>query len=148
MENIVIRKAIPEDVQEVYRFVCELEGLIFDPVLFQQHYLQHIANKDYYYLVAEADDELLGFISCHGQFLLHHMAMVYEIQELYVDKDYRHKGVGKLLLEHLQTLLAANDYDMLEVAAGMQRVQAHEFYRRNGFSQSHYKFTKKGKASD
>lgn len=141
---MIVRKATPEDFQEVYRFVCELEEIIFDPGLFQQYYLQNISNKDYHYLVAEANDELTGYLSCHGQVLLHHLGMVYEIQELYVDKEYRKQGVGRQLIDHLISILDKEYYDMLEVASDIARVQAHEFYRKYGFNQSHYKFTKKG----
>lgn len=142
--NIIIRPAIPEDVQEVYRFVCELEEIIFDTDLFYQYYMANISKPDHHYLVAVIDDEPAGFISCHGQVLLHHLGKVYEIQELYVDKAHRGKGIGKLLTEHLIRILDNEPYDMLEVASGFRRTEAHEFYKRIGFSQSHYKFTKKG----
>lgn len=145
--DIKVRAATPEDVQEVYRFVCELEEIIFDTDKFYQYYFENICKQDHHYLVAETGEDLVGYISCHGQVLLHHLGKVYEIQELYVDKEYRDKGIGRLLIDSLIGVLDKEEYDMLEVASGMKRVASHAFYRHCGFDQSHYKFTRKGNTS-
>lgn len=142
MAAISIRKATPEDVDSIYHFVCKLEDKVFDKSLFHPYYLENIRRKDYYYLVATNDAQPIGYLSCHGQLLLHHMNYVYEIQELFVEAEYRGMGIGKLLIEHLEMLLQDKDYDMLEVASNMKRTASHEFYKASGFSQSHYKFTK------
>lgn len=140
--NITIRRAGEQDAETIYRFVCELEEMIFDPNLFYKYYLHNIGNSHNVYLVAEADEEVIGYIACHGQILLHHMNWVYEIHELYVDAAYRGKGLGKVLLTQLEAVLAKEEYDTLEVASNLKRERAHAFYRDNGFEQSHYKFIK------
>ncbi|MCB0697378.1 MAG: GNAT family N-acetyltransferase [Chitinophagaceae bacterium] len=143
MSNIQIRKATAADVDNVYRFVCELEDMVFDRVLFGEYYTENIGNSKYHYLLAIDNGVPVGYLSCHGQLLLHHLNYVYEIQELFVDTAYRGKGIGKLLVAHLEGILADKEYDMLEVASGFRRTESHEFYKAAGFGQTHYKFTKK-----
>jgi PhnO protein len=144
MDKLVIRYAAAKDVEEVYRFVCELEETIFDPQQFQQYYLQNIGKENHHYLIALVNDEAVGYLSCHGQLLLHHMGMAYEIQELYVDKNWRSKGIGKQLLNALETILAKKPYDILELTSRLHRKDAHRFYEKHGFTNTHLKFTKKG----
>src|SRR4051812_16393111 len=96
--NIRVRHAGANDVEEVYRFVCDLEETIFDPQAFHQYFLYNIEDPKNIYLVAVDEEEVIGYLSCHGQLLLHHMNWVYEIQELFVDKPYRGNGVGKMLV--------------------------------------------------
>ena len=86
------------------------------------------------------NDKPVGYISCHGQILLHHCGLVYEIQEMYVLPEYRSKGVGKILLNALLERLSNENYVLLEVASNMKRVDAHRFYEANGFLKTTYKF--------
>jgi PhnO protein len=141
MNELTVRYAAPADAEHVYRFVCLLEDMNFDRQLFEQYYLRNISHPEYYYLLAVDGDKPVGYLSCHGQLLLHHLNYVYEIQELFVDNDYRGKGIGRILIEHLCQLLKDKDYDMLEVACGFKRPESHLFYEQVGFSRTHYKFT-------
>jgi PhnO protein len=137
-----IRRALPEDVNTVHQLLCELEDRIFELAPFSDRYIRNLASPDHIYLVAEEDHELLGLLTCHGQNLLHHLGITYEIQELIVRDQARSKGIGKALLDQLEMELKDKDYEMLEVASNMRRERAHAFYLREGFIRSHYKFTK------
>jgi (aminoalkyl)phosphonate N-acetyltransferase len=141
--NITIRRATEADAEVIYRFVCELEEMIFDPAIFFKCYMYNIGNPKNIYLVAETEEEVIGYISCHGQLLLHHMNWVYEIQEAYVDKAYRNKGIGKVLLQQLEAALSNEQYDTVEVTSNIKRTEAHEFYKNNGYHHTHFKFTKR-----
>ena len=140
--NISIRQAVPEDVTSIYLFVNELEETVFDQAAFSAHYYHNLQQPYVHYLVAEDEGKVIGFISCHGQILLHHNGLVYEIQEMFVAKEYRSKGVGALLLKSLEERLAGEDYKLLEVTSNIRRKDTHRFYLNNGFSQTHLKFTK------
>ncbi len=140
---IHIRKAKAEDSNTVYSFISELEDEAFNPVLFDKHYKENLNNANHIYLVAEENNVVIGFLSCHGQILLHHNGLAFEIQEVFVDKEHRNRGVGKLLLEKLEKELKPFDPKVLEVTSNKQRTGAHTFYEQNGFVRSHYKFTKK-----
>lgn len=141
MAELTIRYATAADAEQVYQFVCLLEDMQFDRQLFEQYYLQNISHPEYHYLLAVDGERPVGYLSCHGQLLLHHLGYVYEIQELYVDATQRDKGIGRLLIDHLREQLKDKDYDMLEVACGFKRPESHVFYEQVGFSRTHYKFT-------
>lgn len=138
-----IRAASRSDAEVIFRFICglkEKDDLNFE--VFKELFLKNLANPDVIYLVADHKGQRVGFISCHGQILLHHMGIVFEIQELYVNEAHRSMGIGKLLLQSLESKLETLSYTSLEVTSNKKRISAHKFYADNGFSQSHLKFTK------
>jgi PhnO protein len=142
---MLVRTANAEDVQYIHGFVCELEDEIFDFDLFKEYYLQNISTPAYIYLVVADNDKPVGYISCHGQVLLHHLGLVYEIQELFVLPGYRGRGVGTLLLNALEEKISEQPHELLEVASNMRRKEAHAFYLNNGFECTSYKFKKQQK---
>ena len=138
-----IRAAAPDDVTDVYHLVCKLEELILDPDVFKKIYTHNLARNENIYLVAvNEQDEAIGFLSCHGQMLLHHCAWVFEVQEFFVDDEYRSQGTGKMLMDALETILKKNGQRNLELTSNTRRLNAHRFYEKNGFIRSHFKFTK------
>ena len=145
--SIQIRPANVEDVQIIHAFVSELEEMEFDFETFYRHFLHNISDTNNIYLVAEwqepdKQNEMAGYLSCHGQLLLHHGGMVYEIQEMFVRKDFRSKGIGQLLIGALEERLNNRECLSLEVTTNQKRLATQEFYSRNGFVKTHVKFTK------
>lgn len=138
-----IRLATIADLPSIYAFICDLEEQTFDFDLFQQYYRQNISEKNNIYLVAVDGNQLpVGYISCHGQLLLHHLGMVYEIQEMFVDPLHRGQGIGHQLIEALETRLRDRECRSLEVTTNAKRASTQEFYAACGFAKSHVKFTK------
>ncbi len=144
--EFLIRAAETSDSNKIFEFLCELEDKVFDYQEFYLNYRNNIFFNNNVYLVAtDKKDEVVGYISCHGQTLLHHGGMVYEIQEMFVIKKYRRQGIGKLLMAALEERLAKRDYQSLEVTTNAARVESPEFYRKYGFEQTHIKFTRSKK---
>ncbi len=140
--QVAIRPAASADVQSIYTFICDLEEQTFDFELFSQYFLQNISAKNNIYLVAIENDKTIGYISCHGQLLLHHLGMVYEIQEMFVDPDHRGKGIGHQLINTLETHLRDRECCSLEVTTNAKRTATQAFYTACGFNKTHLKFTK------
>ena len=140
--EISIRSAIGTDLLSIYHFISELENESFSIHSFTEYYLQNISNSHFIYLIAEnTEKEIIGYISCHGQILLHHCGWVFEIQELYVKKEFRGTGVGKELVTKLFSLVELRDYKSFEVTANISRMSTHLFYLQSGFIETHKKFT-------
>ncbi len=137
--NIVTREATTADVNAVYEFVCGLENEAFDMATFAAFFYGNLDKHHYHYLIAIEENRAIGFISCHGQVLLHHCGLVYEIQEMYVLPKYRSKGIGKMLLHALLDRIKDDNYVLLEVCSSFKRVDAHRFYEANGFVKTTYK---------
>ena len=141
VEQLTIRLVRSEDILDIYSMVCDLENCKFDRAVFKSIYQKNIASDNNVYLIAIVDSIAIGFLSCHGQHLLHHEGMVYEIHEMYVDQTFRNRGVGKAMLLELKKILERKNCKSLEVTSNMNRTKAHQFYMNNGFSHTHYKFT-------
>src|ERR1700722_6530141 len=124
-----IRPAKNHDAKKIFQFLCELEESLFDQQEFDLNYQSCLSATINIYLVATNDNnDPVGYISCHGQLVLHHGGMVYEIQELFVEKKYRNKGVGKLLLKALEENLSKRESRSLEVSTTKWRVETRKFY--------------------
>jgi PhnO protein len=95
-----------------------------------------------YLVAANNSGEAIGFLSCHGQKLLHHAGSVYEIQELYVARNFRGTGIGKALMTFLEERLNNAGFQSLEVSANAKRTDAKKFYVKMGFEPTHIKLVK------
>lgn len=139
--TINIRKIEPKDLDFIYNSICKLEDELFDFIQFQEIFLENINNPNFHYFLAENNLEKIGFISFHIQNLLHHCGRVGEIQEFFVDYNFRKKGIGKLLID--QVFLIANDFQLksIEVTSGKKRIENVAVYEHLGFNFSHNKFT-------
>jgi PhnO protein len=136
-----IRFAIPDDFEAVYAFINELEDEIMDVQIQKKIFTQNLSNPDIVYLLAFSDGKSIGFLSLHIQNLLHHGAPIGEIQEMYVSKEARSLGVGKLLVDEIKRIAKQRQIPQLEVTSGFKREDAHRFYEREGFAHTHKKFT-------
>ncbi|MFZ6013054.1 MAG: GNAT family N-acetyltransferase [Bacteroidota bacterium] len=131
------------DFSSVFEFVCELEETKFDRDTLRRIFEYNISKECHIYLVAVANEEVAGYVSCHGQQLLHHGGWIYEIQEMFVRSEQRSSGIGKLLMHELKRRAREKGALQLEVTANNSRVATHEFYAREKFHFTHKKFVLK-----
>ena len=138
-----IRPAAPADLPTVYMYLCDLEEMLLDYEPFKAVYERNLTNSAIGYWLAEAGDVPVGFLSCHVQPLLHHAGLVAEIQELYVLPDWRGRGVGQQLIDHVAVIGRREGWVNLEVTTNRRRVRTHAFYERIGFTNTSLKFVRK-----
>lgn len=139
--NINIRKIQIQDLDFVYKSICELENEVFDFETFKAIFIENISNPNYLYLIAESENESLGFITFHIQNLLHHCGLVGEIQEFFIAKNHRGKGVGRKLIDGIVRYSEQNNLKSIEVTTNKKRVENVAIYESLGFTLSHNKFT-------
>jgi len=65
------------------------------------------------------------------------------VDDLVTDESHRSKGVGKLLLQHLEHQAQDADCHALTLDSGVQRASAHQFYFREGMHIASFCFKKK-----
>jgi PhnO protein len=140
--NITILTADVKDALVVHQLINALEETNTNFKAFEDIYLHNLQKTTVIYFVAKVNDTVVGFISAHGQLLLHHLGYVYEIQELYVLDDYRGFGIGKALVSKIERVVKDKHAVSLEVTTQKKRTKAHEFYNKNEFIGTHFKFTK------
>lgn len=139
--NLQIRKIQTQDLDFVYKSICELENEELDFEVFAAIFNENIANPNNLYLIAENENEGLGFISFHTQNLLHHCGRVGEIQEFFINENHRGKGIGRQLIEKIMQYAKECKLKSIEVTTNKRRVENVLIYENLGFALSHNKFT-------
>lgn len=140
--RLVIRHAVEEDLDVIYDMVCQLENQQLDKIAFSKVYMRNLRNPDIDYFLADIEEKSVGMISCHIQGLLHHAALVAEIQEMFVCADYRSQGIGEILMTRIVQHAVLKGAIQLEVTSRATRVAAHRFYEREDFLKSHVKLVR------
>jgi len=140
--SITIRRASTTDREVIYNMICSLENMILDWPGFDAAFDRNIANPSIHYFLAELERKPIGMVSCHIQPLLHHAALVSEIQEMYVEPQYRSQQIGKALMEHVTRFAKGEGAIQMEVTSRATREHAHRFYQREGFEKSHVKLVR------
>ena len=128
MPDCTLRPATADDAQIVYALICELKQAEFDHQAFHAGYLANLQDHNMRYL--------------HMQFHLHHARWIGEIQELVVMPQVRGLKVGSQLLAWAEGVAREAGAELTELSTSVKRTDAHRFYVREGYTQSHFRFTK------
>lgn len=142
-KDILIRKAQFADVSSVYLLICELEEKELPRDYFEQTFRNNLESPLVHYWVAMESSKVIGFISLHEQFLLHHGKPTAEIQELIITSNYRGRGIGEMMLARVLEIAQFKGLEEVELTSNNMRTRAHEFYKSNGFAASHQKLVYK-----
>ena len=141
--NYKIRPATLADQETIYHFICHLEEISFERESFMDRFKHNLGRQENIYLVATNEvEEPIGFISAQGQSVLHQEGRIFEIQELYVARNWRGLGIGKLLIESLQEKLHKTKAGGLEVSTHAKRTEVRRFFSKMGFTANHIKLLK------
>jgi Acetyltransferase, GNAT family len=142
MPECVLRPATADDAQIVYALICELKQAEFDREAFRAGFLANLQDRNMHYQLAGLNGEIVGMIGLHLQFHLHHARWIGEIQELVVMPQARGLKVGSQLLAWAEDAARQAGAELTELSTSVKRVDAHRFYVREGYAQSHFRFTK------
>ena len=142
MPDCQLRPATADDAPIVYALICELKQAEFDHQAFHAGYLANLQDHNMRYQLAELDGKIIGMIGLHMQFHLHHARWIGEIQELVVMPQARGLKVGSQLLAWAEEIARQAGAELTELSTSVKRVDAHRFYVREGYTQSHFRFTK------
>jgi GNAT superfamily N-acetyltransferase len=93
-------------------------------------------------LVADIDGSVVGLASAYVRPLIHHDAGFARIACLIVDEAWRDRGVGRTLVEAVETWAREQNCEVAEVTSGNQRLDAHRFYEGLGYAEKRKRFVK------
>ena len=137
-----VREAGADDVQEVASAVesllAELGGRRPDRAALEAE-VQALLDDPQggSVLVAEADGRLVGMLSASWQRAIHVPGVYATIQDLWVEGDWRSRGVGAELVEAIASQARSRGVSRLEVGLPRETFAAiastESFYSRNGF---------------
>lgn len=55
------------------------------------------------------------------------------IDQLAVDENYRHEGIGTKLIDYIKSYVKENDFDVLEICVRAENDNAYKLYEKSGF---------------
>ena len=140
--NIKIRKATQADSSIIYHFICFLEEYSFDEKQFRENYAEGLEDDNNLFLIAELEGEVIGFLSACRLLALHRGGITYQIQELFITRAYREKGISKLLLEAFEEQLEGTAYQGLSVSIRPTNTEARKMYEKAGYNNTHIHLVK------
>jgi len=131
----------PEDIQRCYLLMHQLRPNWGLGEFVSQVQLQ--IEKDSYKLAyLEEDGEVRAIAGFRfGNMLIRKKHMY--VDDLITDSRFRSQGYGRALLEWLTQVARQNGCKQIDLDSGVQRLDAHRFYFREGFSNSSLHFVKK-----
>ncbi|WP_019241236.1 MULTISPECIES: GNAT family N-acetyltransferase [Bacillus] len=112
----------------------------------EEEYLKltlEIKNKHDYQLVALYDDgDMKAVIGFMPRLTLFNGPFIY-VSDLVTDNDNRSNGYGRQLLAYIEKLSKEKGYHLISLSSGLQRRDAHRFYKdKMNYQQVSYKFRK------
>lgn len=91
--------------------------------------------------VAVAGEEVLG-VAVFRTFANTHAGRRFYVDDLVTAENVRSRGVGRLMLAHLEALARERGCSGLDLESGSQRLRAHRFYFREGMAITGFSFRK------
>jgi len=147
MNEIKVIKASIKDVKIVVNLIAELlidfnnkndSNFIVDKDNLEKTTRKLIIRKNFGAFIAyDSDNKPKGLITISEAFAIYNGGDFGVITELYVDRNSRSEGIGKLLLQSVFDFSDAMNWTKIEVGApnAKEWPRTIEFYERNGFKQ-------------
>jgi GNAT superfamily N-acetyltransferase len=145
MEQIQIRlrRGKPTDTKNILELLSELDRPLpkdsYESKRFQKlinSYIQtkpHNGNKGI--ILATLGRKLIGLASYVILERLNQRLREFWIPELVISKDYRRKGIGKLLINRCKVMAKRMKCYRIRLESRNDRIDSHNFYRKIGFHQ-------------
>ena len=147
MENVKIRSAKPTDIPIILGILYELgrpkPKKDAEVDFFRKLVKKYLKDSDKEILVAENNQvEILGLASIMYLSRLNQTKNEMYIPELIVLEKFQNQGIGKLLIDSCEKLAKEKNCFRIRLESGMQRENAHEFYKKLGFTHTAHFFSK------
>lgn len=132
-----MREATRKDAEALYNLAGQLADALGDqrpgPEPLRARLDELLEEPRARVLVAEAEGGVVGAASLWIKPDLAHGDTVIEAPMLVVSSNARHQGIGKLLVEAIQGIAAAENATLIELIATKDNDVARAFYRSLGF---------------
>ena len=90
-------------------------------------------SPDHGFYVAEAGEEVTGWVHIYGVRLLDSPRFFAEIGGLVVDSKARRRGIGHALMAAAEKWASDEGYAEIRLRSGLHRTDAHQFYQSLGY---------------
>ena len=144
MNDLIIRKATIDDLKDIINLnnkLFKLEKENYDNTLVEDWPLSE-GGKEYFkdlilnhfVIVAIIGNKIIGYLAGSINDKGSYEEIQYgEINNMYIDENYRKYGIGKKLIDEFKTYCINNNIYNIKVEASYKNISAIEFYHKNGF---------------
>ena len=139
----VIRRISQRDIQAaaaIWREVLDVRNATDENVTETYEIMKH--DDRYVTFVAEADGKIVGLAAAVKVLAIGHPGGYVKMNGIGVLPEYRHQGIGKQLMEHVERFAVEQGAPYVGLASGINRAEAHAFYERIGYRKTSYWFRK------
>ena len=107
------------------------------------HYKRVKEDERYKTFVALIDGEAVGYISSVWSYDIGSKIGFIHIVGLAVKTEMQHKGIGTKLIQYIENYAIEKGIDNIILNTGVQRTNAHAFYKNKGYDNHSWCFNKK-----
>lgn len=100
------------------------------------------ASGNLAFVVETLSDQLVGVITIHTMIVLHRPKPVGRVTALFVEEQFRNRGIGRELLRTAEAELAKCGSGLVEITSNFRLTKAHSFYEQQGYSQTSIRLVK------
>lgn len=129
---LTVRHATPNDAPAIARLNTLHNDLRATP----EHIAAHIATQSRFEtpFVAELDGQVVGIACLRLLPCICDPIPYAELTELFVDPDFRRRGIGRALIRHIEAQAQAQGAVELVLMTAWRNTAAHTFYHALGYS--------------
>jgi GNAT superfamily N-acetyltransferase len=128
---MTVRAALPSDAAEIAALTIEL-GYAGDEAAIRERLARILDRRDQKILVAVLEQTIAGWIQAHASDVLESGVRI-EIVGLIVGGRFRRRGVGRALVEQIESWAAELGVETIVVRSNTQRLESHRFYPALGY---------------
>jgi GNAT superfamily N-acetyltransferase len=140
---IKIRPAKTADFNEIFRLLEQLwKYKKADKKLLKIAYLKSMKEKKYRAFLAVCGGRVLGYAGTIILNLLWQAGTICHLNELVVDERLRGKGIGSLMMNHIETYAKKKKCRGIDLESAKSRKKTHKFYKDRGYDARAYFFVK------
>ena len=142
VEPFLLRTASPSDATGVAALVTQL-GYPTAPAEMRGRLERLLTHPEHSMVVAEAEGEIVGLVAAQLGYALEFDGVYCRINGLVVDAQWRGRGLGTLLMRHMESWSKKRGAQSLLLTSGNHRTEAHKFYETLGFNATGLRFIKR-----
>lgn len=148
MLDLIIREATSEDLPQIIQLMCDdplgnTREKYTVPLLkcYTDAFNNIVNDKNNILIVACYNKNVIGNLQItFTQYLSHKGSKRATIENVRVAKDKRNLGIGTLLMKYAINLAKENGCSIVQLTSNKARTDAHRFYKKLGFQNTHEGF--------
>lgn len=100
-----------------------------------EYFIKSIENKGGIFLLAEENNQLVGYINGNPMEVAYRKSRYFEIENLGVISQLKGKGIGTRLLEEFAKAVKSKNFEKIYLNCYFKNTEALNFYRSRGFKE-------------